>query len=588
MYPKISAYAGIIISILMIAAGIFFSPHFVANHISSDGIITESGTILMINGYRLSMVLIGISMLMAGIIRPDFIYSATNALVQRSLKERTEQITHKTGAFSNKVLSILFCIIVLGSLLRFYGLDKQSFWNDEVASEVSSNQENLTEVIDSGVRPDVHPPGFHILLYFVEKYIGNSESALRFPSAIAGILSILVIFLLGTRLYSYKEGIISSILIALLWCPIYYSQEARAYSLMLLFTLLATYFWLLIIEALDEEPKLPIYSITGYIISSIILCYLHYFGLYLIALQGFFASLYFLLKRKKLIQIIFLYFIIASSYIPFLPIFWEQLHRAAVWIPKPTIAAFLYYLKFLFNNSFVLLSIVLILFFILLYVDIILFAQLKNDRKKRASVLSSDVFLLLWLVVPFSGIFIKSIFSSSLYSDRNLIISLPAAYLLLSRSITQFNLSSVKFTATSLVITCFLLFHLIYSMNYYSKPHKEQFREAADYIVEKDQAYKNSLIVGWAWSKSYFDYYFQRMGFNGKVDILAGEKNDISPLYNEIRLKCPEYIWYISAHRVPDNLFVNSLNKELTLVDQKQFLGAKVWLFKNKILCKSP
>lgn len=582
-WPRISAFAGIIIAIFMILVSIYFTPHFIESHISPDGIIEKSGTILIINGLRLATAIIGILTLLVSIIRPNFFYSVTNVLTQRSLKERTEQITLGKNHFSNKVISLLFCIIILGTLLRFYGLDNQSLWLDELSSQVRSNQKNLSEVINRNVRSDVHPPGYQILLYFVEKYIGDSESALRLPSAISGALSIFIIFLLGVRLYSYKEGLIASMLIAVSWCPIFYSQEARSYSLLLLFSLLATYFWILLIKALDEESKLSCYSTVGYIIFSIILCYLHYFGLYLVALQGLATLLFFILKRKKLIPIIFVYFIIVIFYVPWLPIFWEHLHKAGILFPEPISMAFIHYLEFLFNRSVVLLSIVLILFFLLFYVNLIIFIKLRKHRATRALVLSADLFLLLWLVIPFAGVFIKSIFSASVFTTRNLIISLPAAYLLLSRSITQFHFSSRKLATVSIVVGCFLLFDLIYVKNYYSKAHKEQFREAVSYIIEKDRVYKDSLIVVWGCNKAYFDYYFQRKGSNRRVDILAGRENDISLLVNAIRLKSPKYIWYVSVRRVrhvPDIGFINFLNKKLALVVQKQFVGAKVWLFK--------
>jgi len=162
--------------------------------------------------------------------------------------------------------------------------------------------------------------------------------------------------------------------------------------------LLTTYFWILLIEAFEEKSRSFFYSIVGYIIFSIILCYLHYFGLYLIALQGIAILLFFIIKRKNPISIILLYCIIIISYVPFLPIFFEHLHKTKMHIPQPTSMAFIYYLKFLFNQSYVLLSIVLILFFILLYLNLILFIKLRKDRTTRTLILSSDLFLLLWLV----------------------------------------------------------------------------------------------------------------------------------------------------------------------------------------------
>lgn len=144
---------------------------------------------------------------------------------------------------NRRVLIIFSLILSLGSALRFYGLDHESLENDELASWVEIHHENLGSMIE-GLRYGMSPPLYHILLYFVIKHFGDSEVALRIPSAVSGVLSIIVIFFLGRHLYSEKEGLMAAGLTALLWCPVYYSQEARVYSLLLLFTLLSTYLWI--------------------------------------------------------------------------------------------------------------------------------------------------------------------------------------------------------------------------------------------------------------------------------------------------------------------------------------------------------
>ena len=53
---------------------------------------------------------------------------------------------------------VLTLLLALGALLRLYGLEIQSFWNDELASWSESSHDSLSEVIDKGVRPDIHPP----------------------------------------------------------------------------------------------------------------------------------------------------------------------------------------------------------------------------------------------------------------------------------------------------------------------------------------------------------------------------------------------------------------------------------------------
>jgi 4-amino-4-deoxy-L-arabinose transferase-like glycosyltransferase len=186
---------------------------------------------------------------------------------------------------------LLVLVVLAGAALRFYGLDAQSLWNDELSSWEQSHQPTLAEVIEKGVRPTTYPPAYQVLVYYVERWVGDSEKALRFPSAVAGVLAIFAVFFLGKQLYSQREGLIAAALVAFSYQPIYYSQEARVYSFLLLFSILSSHFWFRIAGRLEARlaPDLP--SQVGYVACAIVAIYLHYFGLLLVALQlaGLFA-----------------------------------------------------------------------------------------------------------------------------------------------------------------------------------------------------------------------------------------------------------------------------------------------------------
>ena len=481
---------------------------------------------------------------------------------------------------------ILVLILIVGSLLRFYGLDIQSLWNDELSRWSRSGYENLTSVISNLLRDDIHPPGHHILFYFVEKYIGDSESILRLPSAVAGILSILAIFLLGLQLYTYKEALIVSALMAVLWCPIYYSQEAAPYSMLILFSMLTTYFWILILKNLNGGKK-STYAIFGYVVSAIIISYLHYVGLAFVALQYLGAVLLSLRRRKTLVYISLVYFLILLAYLPWLPNMYKQVlnNREAISYLRPPenlVKAFLNYFYFLFNNSKV-----IGIFILILYLSFFL-RGLRNTlnfatyRHIRTTLLSPGSLLVCWFIIPFAGTYVTSILLIPILNFRYLIISMPAAYLLLARSITQLPLRSRYKTVLATAIVGLLLFHLIFSMNYYTKPTKEQFREAVKFIVGHDNLYKDSLIIGYAWNPNYLNYYFTKISSDRRVEEMGGEEKDILNVDKLITKKNPKYIWYITAHRVPEAKFLIFLNKRLTFIEHKEFISADVWLFRNK------
>jgi hypothetical protein len=137
-------------------------------------------------------------------------------------------------------VAVLLCTIWLGTALRLHALDSQSLWLDELFTWRDASHSDVREVVAATVR-DVWPPGFNILMHWSVRAFGDSEFALRFPAALAGILCIPAIYALGRRLYTTREGLVAAGLMAVLRVAIEYAQEARAYSLLILLAIVATH-----------------------------------------------------------------------------------------------------------------------------------------------------------------------------------------------------------------------------------------------------------------------------------------------------------------------------------------------------------
>ena len=183
---------------------------------------------------------------------------------------------------------------------------------------------------------------------------GDAEWALRLPSAVAGVLSVLVTFLLGRRLYSAREGLIAALLMTVLWAPIYYSQEARAYSFLLLAAALSGYFWFGTMEKLAESEKLSLWESAGYVLSAVAACYLHYIGAYLIMLQGLWTGCVFVARPRLLLRALALYGLVLLAYLPWVAALLGRLTRAGgtpSYIEVPGWSEVPGYLRFLFNGA---------------------------------------------------------------------------------------------------------------------------------------------------------------------------------------------------------------------------------------------
>ncbi len=159
-----------------------------------------------------------------------------------SSKKRPDDRTRRAGGESlpdKTVYVILSGIVFLGLVLRFYNLGKESLWLDEAASYFISNSTSIGDVWTAAFN-DHHPP-LHFISLWAVRLLGSSEFWLRFPSACAGIITIVVIFLLVREIANEKAGLISALLLAVSPLHIYYSQEARMYAFAVLFVAISYY-----------------------------------------------------------------------------------------------------------------------------------------------------------------------------------------------------------------------------------------------------------------------------------------------------------------------------------------------------------
>ena len=488
---------------------------------------------------------------------------------------------------NKNVYIILFLIVLAGSVLRFYGLTNQSLWHDELYSWKSANFNSLSQVVEYGKR-DIHPPGYAIVLYYIEKFIGDSETALRLPSAICGVLSIIVIYFLGLRYYSYKESLISSALMAFLWCPVYYSQEARMYSMVLLFTLTTMYCWDILFYQLQTNEKLTNwYAALGYIISSIILCYLHYFGTYLIALLGIASIVLCVKKRKVLLMMLLIHLPIAIAYAPWVSVMLSHTHKSVRYMSIPNIFTPIVTLKFFFNSNYLLL---IILFFYAFYFFRIIRDICRKHKTipEQITLLRSDIFLAAWLIIPFFGAIMISVLLTPVTQNRNLIILLPPAYLLFARSITQLTLSTKKQMIISFLIIGLFLCDLIFIKDYYSRPTKQQYREAVNYIIQHDHVNGPPLIIGSCIDADLLNYYFlkngspRRVSWNPFVSFFTGGlANEQSKLLQEINTNKIRYVWFVNDTLMIPESYIAFMEQHLTLLEKKSFVEMEVRRFEN-------
>jgi hypothetical protein len=132
---------------------------------------------------------------------------------------------------------LLAATTLLGLGLRLYRLDGRSLWLDEMVTAWVTRFESLWQVFDFlRYWPDNTP--FIYVQAWLLKGLGGGEWAVRLPYAVAGSLTVPALYLLGRALWGRRVGLLAALFMAVIPFAVWYSQEARSYAPLMLFTTL--------------------------------------------------------------------------------------------------------------------------------------------------------------------------------------------------------------------------------------------------------------------------------------------------------------------------------------------------------------
>ena len=350
----------------------------------------------------------------------------------------------------------LAIILLIGAVFRFYHLGYTSLSNDELSALVRTRFTSFSELIEKGVAVDGHPAFVQVLLYYWTKIFGDGVFAIRFPFAVAGIFSILFLYLLGKKWFSKATGLFAAAAFSTLEFPLLYSQTARPYIFSVLFVLMAAYFWTKVLfeNVIDRNRKNKTHLLVAYILSMSACMYTHYFSFLMAAVIGITGLLFMTKENRK--EYILSGAVILVLFLPHLSIFFTQLNIGGVglWLGKPDenflrnfisyslndsdllfylffgicVASFIYFRKTLVITRYHWFSIgwFLVLFFIGYY-----YSVLRNPVLQTSTLLPGFPFLLLFVFsfIPEHSFNKKIIFSClavftlvSGYRDRKSVV----------------------------------------------------------------------------------------------------------------------------------------------------------------------
>ncbi len=178
-------------------------------------------------------------------------------------------------------------LTVLAAALRFATLGVQSYHHDEIVTASRILRDGFWHAMDAVGFSESAPPLYYALAWLWTQVTGTGEVGLRSVSAAAGVATVPVAYLLGAELSGRRAGLLAAALVAVNPMLLWYSQEARGYSLFVLLTAISLLYFA---RALDRGRRR---DSLGWGIASALALATHYFAVFPIA-----AEALWLLRRR--------------------------------------------------------------------------------------------------------------------------------------------------------------------------------------------------------------------------------------------------------------------------------------------------
>lgn len=128
----------------------------------------------------------------------------------------------------------LLAILLLAALLRLYGLNTD-IWMDEVFTLQESVRLPLVQIF-MGYTGDNQHTLLSILSNLMVNAFGEAAWSLRFPATVFGIASVWAVARLARLVFGDRVALLSAVLIGVFYHHIWFSQNARGYTMLLFAT----------------------------------------------------------------------------------------------------------------------------------------------------------------------------------------------------------------------------------------------------------------------------------------------------------------------------------------------------------------
>jgi uncharacterized membrane protein len=366
---------------------------------------------------------------------------------------------------------LLISVLLIGIGIRMYKLGSHNLWFDEDLSLHIAQSKNLF----SYTKPN--PPLYFLLLSFWIKFMGISEFALRLLSVFFGIGSIYLSYKIGKLFFDRSIGLMSALIISISPIHIWYSQEARGYTLSVFLIMATTYYFILALK----ENKHCLW--VNFILLLSLSVYTNYFSFLIIISTG--TVIIFLKNYRRLLKRwLLICFSVAILFSPWVFSFLRDALavKSNFWLSKPSLQSLLVTLEN-FNVGYNAAQ-GAHLASVFIYFPLLILGAFYAKKEKA-------VILLSFLFLPILITFIISQWVP-VYIDRQLILFSPFYYILIATGLMKIKklqiriifLGSIFILSLSSLCNYYLDYLPSSDIHYLGVSIKKPFKPTIRYIKE--------------------------------------------------------------------------------------------------------
>lgn len=460
----------------------------------------------------------------------------------------------KNGDFLLSDGKVIILSSILAALIGFTQVGFKSYWLDEIFTITITK--NFVGMLDILRTSESNMWLYYFIVHFWTK-LSDSEIWVRSLSVIFGTIAITPIFLIAKSLYDRKVAVLTLLLLPVNVYYVYFLQEARAYSLLLLLTSTSIYFLLKFVNTMGNK----------YLFLSIFFAHLsvysHLYGLFMLPLIT--ITLLYLTAFRKFNMYPLIYF--ALSLLSIIPIFLfpSFKNHPIAWVDTPKLTNIIGTFFALSGDHPILFIINTLLF---AFFVLIIFTQ----YKKRKYLNLSDMFLLAWVFIPVIISLAESYLLRPIYRSTYFIMILPASVIICAKSLTTIKTNYLKFTLIAVIsLTSIFRLCLFYSgsdTKWVFSNYEENWIGTTEFVMAN--SLPGDKVVFYSYFGRYpFEYYSNR--------------------YNTFR---PE-ILELSSSAYPSGGGIQLPEPNLNIIDQLAYNNSsRIWLISShsngKQLDRSP